>query len=447
VASEPEFPAQEDVQPPVRRSAARHAVPRLTVRGRIQLPVGRVLALTAVPTALLMGSLAPKFAFAADTKAAPVSSPTQVAPITPVKGADCTASSTPTKTATTAAHKAAAPAKQHTTTTVKSGSATAPTPKTPARTTAPAAPVNRAPAAAAPTAAPTTAPTSAAPQPRTAHSDPLAPVTGLLNGIVGLLGGHTPTQSAAPGPAAPAAPAPAASHAAPQPAGTSAPDPTQTGAPGTPTVPATPPTATTPTGGATTPAPPVATTPAAPSAKALANRMCNARLLAAPLDTSFSPSNLPADPWTLKTSRLELINTEFHGVVTVHTAAGDVRVLKFTAEQVNIDNLDMSAPQDGRRLHVQGGPGTTSTMRHSTVTMYVTSLSGTLSKAEGIPLAWLNVNLTLTPDSLPQWLYDLIGAVPIPLTLELTNATAIQAGQVGGDLTIPGMHLYYTPLN
>ncbi|HMG61643.1 MAG TPA: hypothetical protein VK599_01730 [Streptosporangiaceae bacterium] len=155
----------------------------------------------------------------------------------------------------------------------------------------------------------------------------------------------------------------------------------------------------------------------------------------------------PADPWTLKTSRLELINTQFWGVKTVHTAGGDVRVLKFTAQQVNIDNLDMSVPQRGQKLHVQGGSGTTSTMRGGTVTMYVTSLSGTLSKAEGIPLAWLNVSLTLTPDTLPQWLYDLVGSVPVPLMLELNNATVMQAGQTGGNLTIPGMHLYYTPLS
>ena len=49
-----------------RRAGGRHAAPKLTVRDRMQLPVGRVLAMTAVPTALLMGSIAPKLAFAAD---------------------------------------------------------------------------------------------------------------------------------------------------------------------------------------------------------------------------------------------------------------------------------------------------------------------------------------------------------------------------------------------
>jgi hypothetical protein len=156
---------------------------------------------------------------------------------------------------------------------------------------------------------------------------------------------------------------------------------------------------------------------------------------------------MPAKPWTLKTTRLALGNSQFWGVKTVETAAGPVRVLKFTTQTADIDNLDMSADQNGQLLHVQGGSGTTSTMRNGTVTLYVTSLSGTLSKAEGIPLAALGVKLTLTPDTLPQWLYDLIGSVPIPLNLELTDATVIQAGQFGGTLTIPGMHLYYTALN
>jgi hypothetical protein len=188
---------------------------------------------------------------------------------------------------------------------------------------------------------------------------------------------------------------------------------------------------------------------AAPGSAADANRLCDISHLAAPLDTSVSDgiTEMPAVPWTLKSNNLELINTQFFGVVTVPTATGDVRVLKFTAQEVNIGDLDMSTQQIGQELHVQGGSGTTSTMRGGTVTMYVTSLSGTLAAAEGIPLSWLGINLTLTPDTLPQWLYDLIGDVPIPLTLDLTNAVATQTGQFGGDLTIPGMHLFYTPLS
>jgi hypothetical protein len=156
---------------------------------------------------------------------------------------------------------------------------------------------------------------------------------------------------------------------------------------------------------------------------------------------------MPVEPWTLHSSDLKLINTEFHGVVTIQLADGSYeRVLKFTADAVDIGNLDMSANQRGQEIHVKGGPGSTSTERGGLVTMYVKELKGTILAAEGIPLGILNINIDLTPDTLPQWLYNLIGSVPIPLQLELGNMTAIQAGQFGGNLTIPGMHLYYTPL-
>jgi hypothetical protein len=155
---------------------------------------------------------------------------------------------------------------------------------------------------------------------------------------------------------------------------------------------------------------------------------------------------MPVEKWTLHSSDLKLINTEFHGVVTVPLADGSTeRVLKFTAEAVNIGDLDMSANQRGQEIHVKGSPGSTSTMRGGTVTMYVTELKGTILAAEGIPLGGI-VSIDLTPDTLPQWLYNLIGAVPVPLVLELGNVTAVQQGQFGGNLTIPGMHLYYTPL-
>ncbi|MEZ0090579.1 hypothetical protein [Streptacidiphilus sp. EB129] len=453
----------DESQPPVRRSA-RHAAPRRTVRGRMQLPVGRALALTAVPTALLMGSIAPKLAFAADTRtAAPISTGSSGPAAT---GTDCT------KEAAAAKSAAASTAPQQgssakSSATQSSTSKAAPRTGTPVKAatapTATAVPVQRAqsaPQQAAPATAPTTAP-SAAPTTAPASApvqspDPANPIDGLLHGIGTLLGLNqhagagtgvaTPTATATPTaaartapraaavPAAAATTAPAASHTTAPAAPVGAPVTAPTTAPGTPSAPST---------GTPTKAP---TTPAATATPGAATHvMCDASHLAAPMDTSvIGAGEFPKDPWTLKSSDLELINTQFWGVKTIPTAGGDVRVLKFTAQEVNIGDLDMSTQQNGQRLHVQGGAGTTSTMRDSTVTMYVTSLSGTLKAAEGIPLGWLNLSLTLTPDTLPDWLYNLVGSIPVPLTLEFSDATAIQAGQVGGTLTIPGMHLFYT---
>ncbi len=483
MASDSDSRSGRDEEPLGPRVSGRHAAPRTTVRQRFQLPVGRALALTAVPTALLMATITPKLALAADARSTTASSSPEKAVAGPQGGA-CTKSSLqaleqgtaptakgttvgggtgpgPTKSdqaasvPTTASHSVSTTAGTTVGTTAPT-TAPAPTASTPAG--APKSPQPRSLPTAAPTTAPTTGPGSA---------QPSNPVLGLLNGLGGLLGldvqaphgAAAPTPSASPSASASAAPvtsreASAVTRAVPAPATKSTPakpttQPTATASHSSSPVTGKPtgkPTATTPT--TTQPTTQKTTPAAAPGSAAAANKLCDISNLAAPLDTSVinGITEMPSVPWTLKSSNLELINTQFWGVVTVPTAAGDVRVLKFTAQEVNIGDLDMSTQQIGQDLHVQGGPGTTSTMRGGTVTMYVTSLSGTLNAAEGIPLGWLGINLTLTPDTLPQWLYDLIGDIPIPLTLDLTNAVATQAGQFGGDLTIPGMHLYYTPL-
>ncbi|MFE7528002.1 hypothetical protein ACFU7Y_20130, partial [Kitasatospora sp. NPDC057542] len=152
---------------------------------------------------------------------------------------------------------------------------------------------------------------------------------------------------------------------------------------------------------------------------------------------------VPEQNWTLKTSRLALHGAAFHGVYDVKTPTGSKRVLKFVVDSVDIDNLDMSTLEgNGVTFHVQGAPGSTSTMRQGPVTMYVERLSGHLSKVLGLPVLIDLGEITLTPDTLPRWLYDLIGAIPIPLDLELTGVTAKQAGQFGGTLRIPGMHMF-----
>lgn len=449
-------------QPVPRRAGARHAAPRLTVRDRMQLPVGRVLAMTAVPTALLMGSIAPKLAFAADASKTTTATSSAQAADTGTTGTQCTQdSSTATPSAsssssgTASSGTANSAAKVRSAASSPSASATAKTSTSTEQKATSGTAKDSTAAAASPSASASATPSaSASPSASATSSGGL--LGGLLDGLGNLLSGNhaaAATTSSAASPTATASSAPRAAAAettaAATPTATASPSASASASPSSPAASDSASATATPSSTASSPtATPSASASADPSSSAAdaANQLCDVSKLAAPVET-LPAGTFPVDPWTLKTSRLELINTQFWGVKTVHTAGGDVRVLKFTAQQVNIDNLDMSVPQNGQKLHVQGGSGTTSTMRGGTVTMYVTSLSGTLSKAEGIPLAWLGVSLTLTPDTLPQWLYDLIGSVPIPLTLELNNATAIQAGQTGGNLTIPGMHLYYTPLS
>ncbi|WP_329583480.1 hypothetical protein OG500_24680 [Kitasatospora sp. NBC_01250] len=272
-------------------------------------------------------------------------------------------------------------------------------------------------------------------------------------------------QAAAQPPASPAAPAPASSGPAAVPtpsAGTSG-APSASGGASPSSAPSTAPSAS-PSGSATgSPAPgassapsgsPAPTGTAAPSAVASALANGDTRPLC-PVDTSNLSAAaaqggqvVPDQNWTLKSTKLALHGAVFGGVYEVHTPTTTKRVLKFTVSSVDIGDLDMSTIENTaaggkppQTFHVQGAPGSTSTMTQGPITMYVESLSGELSALYGIPLPPLGT-ITLTPDTLPTWLYDLIGAVPIPLDITMTGVTAIQAGQFGGTLHIPGMHLY-----
>jgi hypothetical protein len=145
----------------------------------------------------------------------------------------------------------------------------------------------------------------------------------------------------------------------------------------------------------------------------------------------------------MKGSRLELRDVVFGGVVTVDTAAGPKRVLKFSAAGVTIRDLKMAVPVGPQIQHIDGAPGSTSTLRGDRITMYVESLTGTLSGAEGIPLPPV-LRLHLTPDTVPEWLFDTVGKLGLKLQLSLNDADIDQAGQTGGELTIPGIHGYGT---
>ncbi|MFE2726557.1 hypothetical protein [Kitasatospora sp. NPDC059327] len=457
---------------PEQRSA-RHAAPRTPVRIRLR---GRALAMAAVPTALLMAAAYTPNTAIAETSAgkpcatAPETVP-DVAPVeeTPVPKDELTPLPGPSATPTGAA--TAAPTAVPTTVPTP-GPTTAPT------TTAPTA---------APTAAPTTAAPSgpAAPAPTTGAAKP-APggsggvvQAGLIDDIVGGItnlihpsGSPSPSASRSTGAAqtpspgtgqavgaAPstAAPAPGTRAAAPAAQPSQVPQaPPSSAAPQTPaaTTAATQP----PAAGRTTPAPKASTSgkaspkaaPAAgaggtpsPSGSPSANPNCEVDARGLTAGAPASGHVVPEQNWTLRTSRLGLHGAVFHGVYDVRTPTGTKRVLKFVVDSVDIENLDMSTLQgNGKTFHVKGAPGSTSTMRQGPVTMYVERLSGHLSKLLGLPIPIDLGEITLTPDTLPRWLYDLIGAIPIPLDLELTGVTAKQAGQFGGTLKIPGMHLY-----
>ncbi|WP_369183132.1 hypothetical protein [Streptomyces sp. Y1] len=458
------------------RRAGRHAAPRTPVRVRLR---GRALAMAAVPTALLMAAAYtpnPAVAEAAAGKCgtAPASVP-DVAPVeTPVPKSELPApppgpSAVPTGGPTSLPTQAPTQAPTQTPTQAPSVPAQQPT---------------------SPVKSPVQTPTTQPPAVRSAATGGSGAVSavyrdggtgtgtasqaGLIDDIVGGIthlldpgSAASPSPSAKPGATTPA-PATAPAPGAPAPrAGTQAQpaQPQQAPAAGTQGA------GTQDTGAQD--AVPAATPSAGPSGKAAPKPAAGAKpsadASAAPAATpSGSPTATPTtDPncavdarnltagkaaggdvvplqnWTLQSSRLGLHGAAFHGVYDVRTPTGTKRVLKFVVDSVDIENLDMSTLEgNGVTFHVQGGPGTTSTMRNGPVTMYVERLSGHLSKVLGLPIPIDLGEITLTPDTLPRWLYDLIGSIPIPLELELTQVTAKQAGQFGGTLHIPGMHLF-----
>ncbi|MFE7647675.1 hypothetical protein [Streptomyces phaeoluteigriseus] len=139
---------------------------------------------------------------------------------------------------------------------------------------------------------------------------------------------------------------------------------------------------------------------------------------------------LPDDPWYLDASSLLLKGADYQGIVEVKTANGTKKkVLKYViSEGTDIGDLHQRVDdkQAGVTHHVQAGSGTTSTIRNGDTIMYTESISGNLF---GL------IPVTFDPENPPP--------LNIPL-IYFTKVKVVQAGQFGGDLHIPGMHLFNT---
>ncbi|MFJ5883684.1 hypothetical protein [Kitasatospora cineracea] len=395
----------------------RHAVPREGVRSRLR---GRALAIAAVPTALLVGAAyTPTLAAAADPQQAGACAPDTVLKETPVPKSEI-------KVLPDSSVQQAAALQQPGAGQAPAGSAAA----VPAVYTG----------GAAARSAVYTVPKAAADPGGTVQQAGV--IDDWWNNLI-----H-PGASASPSPASPTpTPAPTAKPGTAAPTTAPAATPAPSGAPrSAASAPATTP-APTPSAGATASKGATAKSTAAPSASPSPSASAGPNCLVSTkgLAAKAAPSGhvVPDQNWVLHSTRLALHGSVFNGVYDVTTESGTKRVLKFTTDSVDIENLDMSTIQiPGLTFHVKSREGSTSTMRNGPVTMYVESLSGNLAAVYGLPILIDLGQITLTPDTLPKWLWDLLGAVPIPLDLTLTNAKAVQAGQFGGDLTIPGMRLF-----
>ncbi|MEU2434440.1 hypothetical protein ABZ611_34035 [Streptomyces sp. NPDC007861] len=137
---------------------------------------------------------------------------------------------------------------------------------------------------------------------------------------------------------------------------------------------------------------------------------------------------LPDAPWRLESTRLTLNGLKYHGIVEVKTGSGKIKkALKFTATSVDIKDLhQLVEGPNGTTAHVNGSPGSTSTIRNGTVTMYTEELKGNLF---GL------IPVTFSPQTPPP--------LDVPFAI-FTDVKIKQAGQFGGTLTVPGLHNYFT---
>ncbi|MFE0731419.1 hypothetical protein ACFW2X_24860 [Streptomyces antibioticus] len=150
----------------------------------------------------------------------------------------------------------------------------------------------------------------------------------------------------------------------------------------------------------------------------------------ATLDESGVDNKTPVadDPWYLNASSLLLKGADYQGVVEVKTANGTrKKVLKYVISGgTDIGDLHQTVEdkQSGKTYHVQASSGSTSTIRDGDTIMYTQSISGNLF---GL------IPVTFDPDNPPP--------LNIPL-IYFTKVKVVQAAQMGGNLHIPGMHVY-----
>jgi hypothetical protein len=393
------------------------------------MPAGKAVALAAMPTAVLMGmGFTPHLAQADEL------------PKSPFKPGPCvTQSDTPTPSATgsakngTSGKTADKPKPEPTTspsaTPKPTTSTAAPKPSTSPSPADTGTPVTQAQPDTAPSAGPSPSPTKT--------TDPLDPLGlgDLLGGLLGGLGGTTSSATPTPAPST-TTPAPAPTTTTAPSGGTSKPsDPVQSTVDGVTksvtgtvkdTVKGSTDTVKKATKGledATTPPAAAGSDPTSSGGQqAYPCPTYDAQALA-DAETEQGIPLLPDTPWILKSSLLTLYGLKYDGIVQVKTYSGQIKdVLKFTATGVDIGDLHqiVDGPKD-TQTHVTARAGSTSTIRNGTVTMYTESLSGNLL---GL------VPITFTPKAPPPL------TVPV---LFFTDVTVIQAGQFGGDLTVPGM--------
>ncbi|MEV5442805.1 hypothetical protein AB0N23_09730 [Streptomyces sp. NPDC052644] len=416
------------------RRGPRHAAPRKSLLSKLQAPAGKALALAAMPTAVLVGmSLTPRPALADDKDIPFAPGPCVTQSDEPAESQEPRPGQSPSPSASASPGASPTPSPSGGTETK------APTGKPAADpTTEPAKEPVRDPLTGT---SPSAVPSPSASPSATATRDPLDPL-GVGDAVKDFFGGLTGQKE----------PTAGATSTAPAPA----PTPTATAKP----------TADPSDGDAPTKAPSPAATPSGKDADATKDAIKDAAervgaevrelpedakgldpkkdedvpdgakprfpcptpdpeaLAAAELEPGIP--HVADDPWRLESSMLTLRGLKYHGIVEVRTGSGAVKkALKFTASEVDIKDLhQLTVHSEGRTGHVASRPGSTSTIRGGTVTMYTEELKGNLF---GL------IPITFSPETPPP--------LDVPYAF-FTKVQVTQAAQFGGTLSVPGLHNY-----
>ncbi|MER5813272.1 hypothetical protein ABT143_34705 [Streptomyces sp. NPDC002033] len=423
------------------RRGPRHAAPRKSLLTKLQIPVGKTMALAAMPTAVLVGmSITPKLALA-DEKDIPFApGPCVTRSDEPSESASPSPSKTPSpSTSPTATPSPGASGTPKPVTTPSGSAAGSGTKEKAADTKVPPAPKPSA-------STPSSAPSPSSPSPSAKSTNPLDPlgVGDALKGLVDALG--RPLKDAQK-PATPTpAPTPSATAKAKDPAADAIREAAQKAGAGVKELSQdVKDTAKTPkdetgktadgkkaddaTGPDASPSPSPSTSASTdPDGKQpFPCPTLDAKALA---DAKLEPGVplLPDEPWYLDSSMLTLYGLDYAGIVEVKTAGGKIKkVLKFTADSLDIKDLYQTVGTGSTVAHLKSRPGSTSTIRDAKVTMYTESLKGNLFGL--IPIEF-------TPNSPPP--------LNVPFAF-FTNVKVVQAGQFGGNLTVPGLKTYIGP--
>lgn len=139
-----------------------------------------------------------------------------------------------------------------------------------------------------------------------------------------------------------------------------------------------------------------------------------------------TPVPLPDESFQFEGSSLALHKLDYKGVVNITMSDGRKKqALKFTADSIDIGDLHQIVQgPNGAKFHIKAAKGSTSTFRGGQVTLYTEKLKGNLF---GV------VPIVFDPEHPPP--------INVPEAY-FTHVEVTQAGQFGGNLTVPGLHYY-----